>query len=69
MTCHRVLSAAVRVQLSRRPAPTRQAVSSGSISKGSKPDRVMFAPIPKNFKGAVLIPDLVQAWKQHTGMK
>ena len=28
----------------------------------------MFAPIPKNFKGAVLIPDLLQAWKLQAGM-
>ena len=45
------------------------AVASGAVSKGSKPDRAMFAPIPKNFKGAVLTPDLVQAWKLHAGVK
>ena len=45
----------------------KAAVASGAISKGSKPDRIRFAPIPKNFKGAVLTPDLVQAWKLLAG--
>ena len=48
-------------------AAAKKAVAAGTVSKGSKPDRAMFAPIPKNFKGAVLIPDLLQAWKQATG--
>ena len=46
----------------------KAAVASGAVSKGSKPDRIRFAPIPKNFKGAVLTPDLVQAWKLQAGM-
>ena len=49
-------------------AAAKKAIASGEVSKGSKPDRVMFGPIPKNFKGAVLIPDLIRAWKQRTGM-
>ena len=38
------------------------------LLKGAKPDRARFAPIPKNFKGAVLTPDMVKAWKELTGM-
>jgi len=37
------------------------------VSKGAKPDRVRFAPLPRNFKGAVKLPDLKDewnAWKQ-----
>lgn len=50
-------------------AAAKAAVASGAVSKGSKPDRIRFAPIPKNFKGAVLTPDLVQAWKLQAGVK
>ena len=49
-------------------ASAKKAVGAGDISKGSKPDRVRFAPIPKNFKGAVLTPDMVKAWKELSGM-
>ena len=49
-------------------ASAKKAIGAGDISKGSKPDRVRFAPIPKNFKGAVLTPDMVKAWKALTGM-
>ena len=49
-------------------ASAKKAIGAGDISKGSKPDRVRFAPIPKNFKGAVLTPDMVKAWKELTGM-
>ena len=50
-------------------AAAKAAVASGAVSKGSKPDRIRFAPIPKNFKGAVLTPDLVKAWKLQAGVK
>ena len=33
-----------------------------SVSKGARPDRVRFAPIPRNFKGAILIPELRNRW-------
>ena len=33
-----------------------------NVSKGAKPDRLRFAKIPRNFKGAVLIPQLEQYW-------
>jgi len=34
------------------------------VSKGAKPDRVRFAPLPRNFKGAVKLPDLKDDWKK-----
>ena len=33
----------------------------GSVSKGARPDRLRFATIPRNFKGAILVPDLKKA--------
>jgi len=33
-----------------------------AVSKGARPDRLRFAPIPRNFKGAVLIPELKKAY-------
>ena len=39
----------------------------GAVSKGAKPDRVRFAPLPRNFKGAVLVPELKQQWKDAVG--
>ena len=33
----------------------------GSVSKGAKPDRLRIAKIPRNFKGAILVPELKQA--------
>jgi hypothetical protein len=36
---------------------------SKAVSKGSKPDRVRFGIIPRNFKGAIQVPDLKAAWK------
>ena len=50
-------------------AAAKTAIGAGVVSKGSKPDRVRFALIPKNFKGAVLTPDMVKAWKELTGMQ
>ena len=38
--------------------------SQGSaLSKGAKPDHVRFAPLPRNFKGAIKLPDLKEEWK------
>lgn len=34
--------------------------ATGKVSKGARPDRIRFAPIPLNFKGAVLYPQLKQ---------
>ena len=28
------------------------------VSKGARPDRLRFAAIPRNFKGAILVPEL-----------
>ncbi len=36
------------------------ATASGKVSKGARPDYIRFAPIPLNFKGAVLYPRLKQ---------
>jgi acyl-CoA synthetase (AMP-forming)/AMP-acid ligase II len=32
------------------------------VSKGTRPDYVRFAPIPRNFKGAILYPELRKEW-------
>ena len=40
-----------------------QAVQASSIPKGYKPSRVSFGTIPRNFKGAVLVADLKELWK------
>jgi len=36
------------------------ATASRKVSKGARPDRIRFAPIPLNFKGAILYPQLKQ---------
>ncbi|KAJ8603610.1 hypothetical protein CTAYLR_004840 [Chrysophaeum taylorii] len=41
------------------------AARDAGVSKGAKPDKLRVAPLPRNFKGVVLIPDLVKAWKAH----
>ena len=33
------------------------------VSKGSKPDHVRIAPLPRNFKGAIKLPELKHEWK------
>ena len=35
----------------------------GGVSKGAKPDHVRIAPLPRNFKGAIKLPDLKEEWK------
>jgi len=37
-------------------------------SKGAKPDRLLLTNVPKNFKGAVSLPDVKKLWKNHLGM-
>ncbi|HOI73012.1 MAG TPA: class I adenylate-forming enzyme family protein [Syntrophales bacterium] len=37
-------------------------VAKKAVSKGSRPDFVRFAPIPLNFKGAILVPELKKAF-------
>jgi len=32
------------------------------VSKGAKPDHVRIAPLPRNFKGTVKVPDLKEEW-------
>jgi acyl-CoA synthetase (AMP-forming)/AMP-acid ligase II len=38
-----------------------------TVSKGSRPDRLRFAAIPRNFKGAVLVPELKAAYRETVG--
>ena len=37
--------------------------SKGGVSKGAKPDHVRLAPLPRNFKGAIKLPDLKEEWR------
>ena len=43
------------------------ALAAKAVSKGSRPDHIRFAPIPKNFKGAILVPDLKAGFEEHLG--
>ena len=38
-----------------------------AVSKGAKPDCFRFGSIPRNFKGAVLVKDVVKNWKDRDG--
>ena len=38
-----------------------------AVSKGAKPDRLRLGDIPRNFKGAVQVKDLVKRWKETGG--
>ena len=38
------------------------ACKEGGVSKGSRPDRVVFGSTPKNFKGAIQCKDLLERW-------
>lgn len=47
------------------PEAVRRSIAEGflaaaraSVGKGARPDRLLLAPIPRNFKGAVLVPEL-----------
>ena len=40
----------------------RACKAGGAVSKGSRPDHVRIAPLPRNFKGSVQLPDLKQLW-------
>ena len=37
------------------------------VSKGAKPDRVRFGPLPRNFKGTIKLPDLKEVWAKEVG--
>jgi len=37
----------------------------GGVSKGSMPDHVRCAPLPRNFKGTVKLPELRDAFIKH----
>ena len=37
----------------------------GTVSKGSMPDHVRCAPLPRNFKGTVKLPELKEAFIKH----
>ena len=37
------------------------------ISKGARPNQVRFGPVPRNFKGAVLVPQLKEAFTRELG--
>ena len=39
------------------------------VSKGAKPDHVRLAPLPRNFKGVVKLPDLRDERKQQLGLR
>lgn len=39
-----------------------------AVSKGSRPDHLRLAPLPKNFKGVVLVKDLARDFKAHLGL-
>lgn len=39
------------------------------VSKGARPDYVLFGPIPRNFKGSVLVKELTAQFKQRLGLK
>ena len=41
----------------------------GAVSKGAKPDHVRLAPLPRNFKGVVKVPDLKEEWQKLLGAK
>ena len=38
------------------------AAARAAVSKGAKPDHVRLAPLPRNFKGVVKVPDLKEGW-------
>ena len=48
-------------------AGAARGVREGSVSKGARPDRVRLGAIPRNFKGAVQVKDLVRRWKETNG--
>jgi len=39
-----------------------QVMIRASVTKGARPDRVRFAPVPRNFKGAVEVPRLKEEY-------
>jgi acyl-CoA synthetase (AMP-forming)/AMP-acid ligase II len=39
----------------------------GAVSKGARPDHVRIAPLPRNFKGAIKLPELKHEWKALLG--
>ena len=39
-----------------------------AVSKGAKPDKLRIGAIPRNFKGAVLVPQLLKAWQGGGGV-
>ena len=61
------ISPAVVAQLQTNFLSKALAKDSG-LSKGSKPDHFRLASIPTNFKGLVLLPDLVNDWKATLGI-
>ena len=42
--------------------------ASSAVSKGAKPTHVRFDALPKNFKGIVLVKELVVQWKAALGL-
>lgn len=67
----------VTIELSQEAAHTQPQLEASfvekackRVSKGARPDYVQFAPIPLNFKGAVLVSELKQnfrKWLEHKG--
>ena len=42
-------------------------LATSRVSKGAKPDRVRFGPLPRNFKGTIKLPDLKEIWAKEMG--
>ena len=65
-------SCCVTLQADEAPSETLAALKEtfierarNAVGKGSKPDYFRIGPIPRNFKGAIKVPDLKQAWRDH----
>ena len=42
-------------------------LATSRVSKGAKPDRVRFGPLPRNFKCTIKLPDLKEIWAKEMG--
>ena len=62
-------SCCVTLDISKVPTGVREEISrtfineaSGQVSKGYRPDRLRFGPVPRNFKGALDLGELKRGW-------
>jgi len=67
-------SCCVTLDTSKVPEVVREEISrtflseaSGHVSKGSRPDRLRFGPVPHNFKGALDLGELKRGWLEELG--